>query len=161
MPLNKSKATRSAFAGYGFSRWKKLVTFWWFRINVWCLINPVWRKSILFLNLFDLSILYFDYLHVLLGLIVITTTRFEQFMNNHDLLKRPGRSWPYPYCTGPCTGPYIIRAGPGLQKFCWSDQGNHGTENNCWKPVGFLKLQNSFRNGKRRHCDVTKEFVFS
>ena len=33
---------------------KKLVTFWWFRINVWCLINPVWRKSILFLNLFDL-----------------------------------------------------------------------------------------------------------
>ena len=92
MPLNKSKATRSAFAGYGFSRWKKLVTFWWFRINVWCLINPVWRKSILFLNLFDLSILYFDYLHVLLGLIVITTTRFEQFMNNHDLLLRPGQS---------------------------------------------------------------------
>ena len=37
-------------------------------------------------------ILYFDYLHVLLGLIVITTTRFEQFMNNHDLLLRPGQS---------------------------------------------------------------------
>ena len=144
------------------------------------------RKSILFSNLFDLF--YFIF-----WLKVITTTRFEPFMNHSWILT-------YTQCAAKlrfsfwrtlweitqlnCTLSVFYRCGlrheiaknePWThnlwairESFLFQTQALKWLQKSGKLKIEFLEtrwiqrgLQNSLRNGNRRHCDVTKEFVFS